>query len=220
MGNAYLGQGENEKALAALSQSVALNERLAGADPKNAQTAIALAQVLRSRADTRWNLNDKPGAKQDYAAITRVVGKLVEANPENVPARIELAKGFRSLGQTEFALKQTAAAREASQKAFALLADLAKRPEATADALFEYAVTLAQCEPADMQRPAEAAEYLEKANRIYGGREPFTLRALALLYEQLGNRKRAIEIWDQLLAMLPESAERERVKNKKKELGG
>ena len=220
LGNAYLGQGENEKALAALSQSVALNERLAGADPKNAQTAIALAQVLRSRADTRWNLNDKPGAKQDYAAITRVVGKLVEANPENVPARIELAKGFRSLGQTEFALNQTAAAREASQKAFALLADLAKRPEATADALFEYAVTLAQCEPADMQRPAEAAEYLEKANRIYGGREPFTLRALALLYEQLGNKKRAIELWDQLLGLLPESAERERVKNKKKELGG
>ena len=220
LGNAYMGQGENEKALAALSQSVSLNERLVAADPKNAQVVIGLAQVLRVRADARWNLRDKPGAKKDYEGMIAVLGKLVEANPENVTSRIELAKAYRSLAQTEFALNQLGAAREGSQKAFALLGELARRPDATADACYEYAITLAKAEPADLQRLPEAVEYLEKANKLYGEREPFTLRELALLQERAGNKKRAIELLDQLLGLLPESAERERVKNKKKELGG
>lgn len=220
LGNSYMGQGDWEKAVSALTESVTLNEQMVTADPRNAQTVISFAQVLRVRADVNWNRGDKEGSRRDYERMIQVLDKLVESQPANVIARTELGKAYRSIAQTHMALKQPGLAREESKKAFELLGELARRSEASADVAYEYAITLAKAEPPDLQRVPEAIEFLEKAHKLYGGKEPYTMRELALLHERAGNKARAIELLDQLLTMLPESTERERVKNKKKDLGG
>jgi tetratricopeptide (TPR) repeat protein len=90
-----------------------------------------------------------------------------------------------------------------AQRSLAIARDLADRPNATSDHLYNYAWLAVSMEPADLQDPEGALPYALKAVRMSQGKDEFVLHVLAQAYAGTGDYAHAVETEERAVALFP-----------------
>ena len=87
--------------------------------------------------------------------------------------------------------------------ALAITRRLARREDATADELFDYATSFLTVVPEDLQEPGTAVAYAKRVVTKSGGRDGTNLDLLARAYYRNSEVGRAIETEEKALSLLP-----------------
>jgi serine/threonine protein kinase/Tfp pilus assembly protein PilF len=175
----------------------------------------------------RWKeaQGDLAGAAAAKLEELRVIEEHIErfAGPEAAPPERMVLDRLGCLDDAArllLAAGDGAAAREKAAKALAGRKERAEREGAPAAALNDYAWTLLVVEPAELQDPAAALVWAEKAAAASGGKEPGILDTLALAAFRSGDLRRAVEIEEKALALLDEAGEGHGAAELRRELEG
>jgi tetratricopeptide (TPR) repeat protein len=79
--------------------------------------------------------------------------------------------------------------------------DLADRPQATRDHIYNYAWLAVTVEPDDMQEPKRALPYAQKAVEMDQAKDEYSLHVLAQAYAGVGDYQHAMEAEEKGLAL-------------------
>lgn len=181
--------GELAAAAASLRAAQQLFEDAARADPANAQARQDVFNGLVRLGDLEQEMGNRAAALPFYQRAIELGEKALAADPANREMETEMASLLASAGQTARALE--------------LARNLAQRDGASAYDVGQYAYLLVTAEPQNLRNPALARDFAERAVAMTKGADPGYLNTLAKAHFLLGDQKRAVEITEKALALLP-----------------
>jgi tetratricopeptide (TPR) repeat protein len=88
-------------------------------------------------------------------------------------------------------------------RGLALAKEVADRPGATGEQMYNYAWLAVTVDPEDLRNPSAALPYAIKAVELSKSQDPLTLHVLSQAYSELGDYQRAIDIEEKALALFP-----------------
>jgi tetratricopeptide (TPR) repeat protein len=196
--------GDFPAALESYRKASAIDEEELRADPGNSKARDDSIVTLRNLGSLYlYQLHKNEEAAQCY----RRAGELLEAvchdDPQNVAARKDLSETLTFVASTLLATGHPAEARQQAVRGLAMAKELADRPGATHNLLYNYAWLAVTIEPTDLQNPRGALPYAIKAAQMSPGLEE--LSVLGQAYAGTGDYAHAIEAVETGLKQFPPS---------------
>ena len=205
--------GDKAAALENYRKMQAIFEDIATADPNNrdARHSVALGHEKFGRI---LETDHKSEALGHYRRFQEIMKDLVAADPANTQLRRDLAMSDSDVGSMLEATGDPAGSLESYRQALGIFDALSNADPTNVAAredlqrfLNRYAWTLLTCKPANLRRPSLALQYARRAVDLNHGQSPNALDTLALAYDEVGDRYRAVETEEKALALLtPDSS--------------
>jgi serine/threonine protein kinase len=208
--------GQYRAALAALAESLAIQESLLAADPNNLRAIqdvyaglTRVAECYQERAagifsDPRANkLSDAASAlavlRQEQSLLEQII-RIDRTSHQWLP---QLGLVLIDMGRQQRALHQPDGSVKLAQQGLALLREEGRRPDAKAFQLLDVVTGLITVEPPSLREPALAVQYAERMAQMTAHRNPEILLALSQAYSAAGQPAKASATAREGLALLP-----------------
>ena len=136
----YANLGDSTGALSSYRKALAIRERLASADPKNAKVHRDLATTYDSVGDMMWATGELAGALENYRKSLEVRKELLSDSTE-AEARHDLALSYERIGDTLAKKGDFNAALESQRDALAIRESLANQHPKNAIARREVSIS-------------------------------------------------------------------------------
>ncbi len=196
--------GNTQAARDALERALANNQKILESDPNNERVLDGLMVVSKNLGDLYYyNLQDKPAAQRSYQRAADVLEARVKSDPQNVVARQRLSEVLECVASSMIDNGQTNEARPIAQRGMEIAKQLADRPGATYDQVYNYAYLAITVDPADLRHPDAVLPYALKAVEMSKAEDPYALHVLAQTYAEKKEYGKAIETDEKALALFP-----------------
>jgi eukaryotic-like serine/threonine-protein kinase len=205
---------DNPAASDAYRRSIALDEAILSADPGNDKARAGVVAGSKNLGDLLfYNMEDNPGALRSYQRAADMLETLSRSDPANVVWRERLAEILTCVASTMLRTGQPAEARRQAERGLNVAKELADRPGASQEQIYQYAYLGITVEPEDMQHPQTVLPYALKAASMSGEKEPHALHVLAQTYAGMQDYGRAVKTEEKALALFPPLAPGQPVSN-------
>jgi tetratricopeptide (TPR) repeat protein len=194
------------RALASYAEEVRILESLAAVDENDQRAQFDLAVALRNIAETSWFLDNNEDALRYSKRGQEIMERASKRDPENLVAQERHAQLLLETGYYYSLLKRLGEAEQHSARGLAVLAELVKKPQASANAMHSYAEWLLQAEPPSLRNPKAALPYAEQAVRLTEGADFAYVDTLSKAHAATGNLARAIALVEEAIARMPNDA--------------
>ena len=184
------GRGYYQESERIERQVLEMRRRLLGND--HPDTALA----LRNLAVSLKNRDDYAGAEPLFRESLTIRRKALGNDHDYT------IWSMHALADVLFAQEKVDEGRLLEAEFIEILGRAARRDDAGAAELNEYAWLLLTCRPPDLRRPEEALEFAERAVTLPEGRQSNYLDTLAVAYQMTGDIDRAIETEKEALGLL------------------
>jgi tetratricopeptide (TPR) repeat protein len=195
---------QSAEALENYRRAIEIDESILAADPNNDKARSGLSVANKNLGDHYFYVaGDIPQALRCYRRVAELLESQARADPGNLVARLHLSEI-----RTEIAscLSKTGHVPEARREALlglAIAKELADRPGATPEQVYNYAYLAIDADPEDLRDAAAVLPYALKAVEMNHGSDPFSLHVLAQTYARSADYQRAIEADKKALARYP-----------------
>jgi tetratricopeptide (TPR) repeat protein len=166
-------------------------------------------------AEMLMQSRDPAAAIENYRKAVDIIEKVAAADPHNLQRQSELSDGLVTLGSTLAQAGRKTEARRYTERGLALERRLAEMPESSPVEVKRYASALLDCEPKDLQDPAQALRLARRADTMTKSSDPEILDLLARAYYRSGNSTDAIATEEKALALFGPSENEEASGNRK-----
>ena len=194
--------GDLKGALASYQRASELNEEELRADPSNSKARSDSIVTLRNLGSLdMYQLNRKEDAASCYRRAAELLEAACRDDPNNLASRKDLAVTLTFVASTLLATGHPAEARAQAVRGLAMAKELADRPNATHDLIYNYAWLAVTMDPADLQNPREALPYAIKAAQMSPEVQEWSV--LGQAYAGIGDYPHAIEAVEKGLQLFP-----------------
>ena len=205
---------DNSAASDAYRRAIALDETFLSADPGNEAALAGITAASKNLGDLLfYNMEDNPGALRSYRRAADMLETLSRSDPANVVWRQHLAEILSCVASTLLRTGQPAEARRQAERALSVAKELADRPGASQEQIYNYAYLAITIEPEDLQRPHAILPYALKAASMSEEKDPYSLHVLAQTYAGLQDYGQAVKTEEKALALFPPVAPGQPVPN-------
>jgi non-specific serine/threonine protein kinase/serine/threonine-protein kinase len=200
--------GDNQAAEATFERALALDEAALAADPNNEKARTALVVTEKNLGDLfYYNLNNFHEALRAYRRVAELLEAQVSADPQNIVWKQNLSEVLTYVASALLESQEPAEARRQAQRGLALAKEVADRPGATHDQIYNFAWLGITIEPADLRDAKAVLPYAKRAVELSGGTDPLSLHVLAQARAAMGDFAHAVESEEQALKLfsIPEA---------------
>jgi tetratricopeptide (TPR) repeat protein len=196
--------GDVKAAQESFRHALEIDEAGLQADPTNARARDSIVVAEKNLGDLYWyELNNKPEALTCYRRAADLLEAACRADPGNIAWRQRQSEILMDVASALLATGQKEEARRQAERGLAVAKDLADRPNATQEHVYNYAWLAVNADPDDLQDPKGALPYALKAVQMSGSSDEFSLHVLAQAYAGTGDYRRAVETEEKALALFP-----------------
>jgi eukaryotic-like serine/threonine-protein kinase len=196
--------GDPKAAVVSFQRALDINDAELKIDPHNSQAQEAVFVTVKNMGDLYfYSIHDMHRALELYRRAADVGGQLVRADPNNTVWPQRLSETLTYIGSCLFELGDKDGARRESKRGLVIAKELADRPHATRDQVYNYAWLAATVDPSDLQDPKGALPYALKAVQMSGRPDELALHVLSQCYAGIGNYPLAIATEERALALFP-----------------
>jgi len=205
--SAQMNFGDLKSAEANFTHATEIDEELMKADPNNAGSRQGAMGTYKNLGDLYFYwLSKWPEALKNYRRAGELMDIECKSNPNTLIWRQRYSEVLTCIASCLLRLNQPEEARREAKAGLDMARDLADRPNATHDYIYNYAWLAATVEPTDLQEPKRALPYALKAVQMGGSNDEYSWHVLAQTYEGLKDYAHAIEAEQKGLALFPPSA--------------
>jgi len=200
--------GQTQQAREFYQKSLGVRQRLADADPKNAEAQRDLSVSFNNLGDVTLQLGQTKEALEFYQKSLGVRQRLADADPKNTQAQRDLCVSFQRLGDVTLQLGKTKEALGFYQKGLGVIQRLADADPNNAEAQRDLSVSFSKLGDVMRQlgQPQQALEFYQKSLGVIqrlADADPKNAEAqrdlslshwkLALVHEQTQEFQKALE---------------------------
>jgi len=196
--------GNNNAALDAFRRSADIDAIGLRADPNNMRARNASVVTQKNLGDLYYyNLHKMLEALGCYRQAADLLEAQTRLDPGNLAARQRFSEVLTYVASAALGAGQPGEARQEAQHGLAIAKEIADRPNATADQVYNYAWLASTVEPTDLRDPRAVLPYAVRAVQMSGGRDEYSLHVLAETYAALGDYAKAAEAGEKAVALFP-----------------
>lgn len=200
----YANSNNPTKALEAFLQALNAIEKIVQINPTNRfRESLAYNCIVVGEIET--GLSIKNNAENHLQKAIDILEGLHTQNPINPAIISELARALKSQASL-LSKANPIKAKELVARSLNMQKELADRPSALVAELVDYAKTLLYAEQIDIKNPTQALNYIQKAAKMSQNKDPEVLRVLAFNYYLLAQKKEAIQMTQEALALVPKNS--------------
>ncbi|HUA57791.1 MAG TPA: serine/threonine-protein kinase [Verrucomicrobiae bacterium] len=205
IGYTQLNTGDTRSAIESYRRAEAINETALKLDPNNVSAKGGVIVTEKNLGDLYfyYGTHEMQQALICYSRAADLLEQEIQADPQNLAARQRLSETLSYVASTLLETGQKEAARRPAQRSLSIAKELADRPNATFDHLYNYAWLAVTMDPSDLQDPAGALPYALKAVEASKGKDEFALHVLSKAYAGFGDYAHAVETEERALALFP-----------------
>jgi serine/threonine protein kinase len=194
----------NQAAMETYQRAIETDEQILKADPNNGKARGGIIAAAKNLGDLfYYNLSQMPPALENYRRAAALLEAQAQSDPSNVVPRQHLAEVLLCVASTLIEMHQPAEARKNAQRGLAVAKELADRPGATQEQVYNYAYLGITVDPADLRNPQMVFPYARKAVEMSSESDPFALHVLAQTYAARADYTRAVQTEEKALALFP-----------------
>jgi len=202
--SAEIALGNNNAALDAFRRSAEIDATGLKADPNNMRARSASVVTQKNLGDLYYyNLHNMPEALNCYRRAAELLETQTRLDPGNMSAKQRFSEILTYVASAALGAGQMGEARQEAERGLSIAKQIADRPEATADQVYNYAWLASTVEPTDLRNPREVLPYALKAVQRSGGSDEYSLHVLAETYAALGDYAKAVETGEKAVALFP-----------------
>jgi tetratricopeptide (TPR) repeat protein len=195
---------QSPEALESYRRAIEIDESILAADPRNDKARSGLVVANKNLGDHYfYDSGDIPRALGCYRRVAELLDGQVRADPGNIVARLHLSEIRTEIASCLLKTGHVAEARRETRAGLDIAKELADRPGATAEQVYNYAYLAINADPEDLRDAAAVLPYALKAVEMGHGSDPFALHVLAQTYAHASDYRRAIEADEKALALYP-----------------
>ncbi len=196
--------GDNNAAMDAFRRAAGIDDAGLRADPTNNRARSANVVIQKNLGDLYYyNLHNMPEALNCYRRAADLLEAQAVADPSNLACKQRLSEILTYVASTELATGQRAEARVAAQRGLAIAKELADRPNATQEQVYNFAWLGITIEPVDLRDPRTVLPYALKAVQMSNGGDEFSLHVLSETYAAMGDYANAVDAAEKAVALFP-----------------
>jgi non-specific serine/threonine protein kinase/serine/threonine-protein kinase len=196
--------GDFKSAEASYRRAAELDEEGMKADPTNGGARQAAMGLYKNFGDLYfYSLGNWPEALKCYRRAAELMEIETTTDPNSPVWRQRYSEVLTCIASCLLRMGQPEEARRQAKRGLEMARELADRPNATHDHVYNYAWLAVTVEPVDLQEPARALPYALKAVKMGGSSDEYTMHVLAQAYEGVGDYAHAIEAEEEGLALFP-----------------
>lgn len=186
--------GDFKGALESYMQGMGPAEAALRSDPTNGKAQYNLMVGYKNLGDLYYyHLNNIPEALKYFRHASDLLELLIQADPQNVVNRQRLAETVSYIASSEMLTGKTVEARRDAKRSLEIAKDVADRPNANHDQIYNYAWLAVTTDPADMRDPKAALPYAKRAVEMGSLHAELSLHVLAQAYVGVGDYVHAEE---------------------------
>jgi tetratricopeptide (TPR) repeat protein len=199
--------GDYKSALESYLRAGEIDDALMKADPNNAGARQSAMGLYKNLADVYYySLHQWADALKYYRRAGELMEIANQTDPTNGVWRQRLSEDVTCIASCLIRLGQPDEARRQTKRGLDIARELADRPHATHDHIYNYAWLAVTVDPVAFQEPKRALPYAQKAVQMDGGTDEYSLHVLAQAYAGVGDFAHAIESEQRGLALFPPGA--------------
>ncbi len=196
--------GEYPAAESYYKRSAELDDRALSADPSDQQAREGVAVTRKNLGDLYYyQLSKYPEALASYRRADELLTTVSREDPDNIIWAQNLSEIEADEGSCLVAMNKKEEARAPSANALVLAKQVADRPGATGEQVYNYAWLAVTVDPEDLRDFKTALPYARKAVAMTQGREPMYLYVLAEDYAGMSDYQDALESSQKAVALYP-----------------
>jgi tetratricopeptide (TPR) repeat protein len=200
----HMSLEQNEAAEATYLRVISINEGILAADPSNERARGGAASAQKNLGDLYYyNLHRFPDALRCFRRAVELLELQVKADPGNIVWKQNLSESLTYVASALMELKRPAEARPEAQRGLEIARQIADRPGASHDQIYNYAWLGITIEPQDLRDGRTVLPYARRAVEMSREKDPFDLHVLGEAYAALGDFARAEEAESKALALFP-----------------
>ena len=150
-----------------------------------------------------YSLQKWPEALKYYRRAGELMEIETSADPNAPVWRQRYSEVLTCIASCLIRMNQPEEARRQAKRGLDMARELADRPHATHDHIYNYAWLAVTVEPTDLTEPKRALPYALKAVAMGGSKDEYSLHVLAQAYEGVGDYEHAIETEEKGLTLFP-----------------
>jgi non-specific serine/threonine protein kinase/serine/threonine-protein kinase len=195
---------QNGDAEAAYKRALSIHDAALAADPNNSQARSGVAISQKNLGDLYYyNLRRFPDALRCYRRAAELMELESQADPANVVWKQNLSEVLTYVASALLELNQPAEAQRQAKRGLALAKEIADRPGATHDQIYNYAWLGVTVEPPVLRDGRAVLPYAKRAAEMSQGKDPYDLHVLAKAHAASGDFAQAEEAEARALALFP-----------------
>ena len=196
--------GNNNAALEAFQKAEEIDATGLRTDPNNIRARSASVVTEKNLGDLYYyNLHKMPEALKCYRQAADLLETQTRLDPSNVAAKQRFSEILTYVASAALGAGQTGEARAEAQRGLDMAKEIADRPNATADQVYNYAWLASTVEPVDLRNPGAVLPYALRCVAMSGGADEYSLHVLAETYAALGDYAKAVETGEKAAALFP-----------------
>jgi tetratricopeptide (TPR) repeat protein len=194
--------GNRAGSLQHFQRAVEIDEAALAGDPNDEGARSGVIVTLKNLGDLYYyTLSMMPEALRCYRRAAELLEIQVKADPGNVAWRGNLSEILTDIASGLVATNHVQEAKPYDVRGLALAKEVADRPGATGEQMYNYAWLAVTVDPADLRNPAGALPYAIKAVELSNSKDPLCLHVLSQAYSELGDYRRAVEVEEKALTL-------------------
>jgi tetratricopeptide (TPR) repeat protein len=194
--------GNHSGSLEHFQKAVDIDEAALAGDPNDEGARSGVIVTLKNLGDLYYyTLSMMPEALRCYRRAAELLELQVKADPGNVAWRANLSEILTDIASGLVATNHVQEARSYDRRGLELAKEVADRPGATGEQMYNYAWLAVTVDPEDLRNPSGALPYALKAVELSKSRDPLCLHVLSQAYSELGDYRRAVEVEEEALAL-------------------
>jgi non-specific serine/threonine protein kinase/serine/threonine-protein kinase len=198
--------GNPAASLQHFQRAVEIDEAALAGDPNDEGARSGVIVTLKNLGDLYYyTLSKMPEALRCYRRAAELLELQVKADPGNVAWRANLSELLTDIASGLVATNHVEEAKPYDVRGLALAKEVADRPGATGEQMYNYAWLAVTVDPADLRNPAGALPYAIKAVELSNNKDPLCLHVLSQAYSELGDYRRAVEVEEKALELFAPS---------------
>lgn len=196
--------GDVQKALAHFRKSTAIVDAELAVDPNNEKARGAVIVAQKNMGDLyQYVVQDGAEALRCYQKAAALLETECRTDPRNMVWSQRLAEVLTDVASCLIATGKPQEALQPAKRGLAIAKELADRPGATMDQVYNYAWLAVSVDPESLQNPVGALPYALKAVEMSHNENPECLHVLAQVFAATGNYKDAVTSEEKALALYP-----------------
>ena len=196
--------GNRAGSLQHFQRAVEIDEAALAGDPNDEGARSGVIVTLKNLGDLYYyTLSLMPEALRCYRRAAELLELQVKGDPGNVAWRANLSEILTDIASGLVATNHVEEAKPYDVRGLALAKQVADRPGATGEQMYNYAWLAVTVDPADLRNPSAALPYAIKAVELSKNKDPLCLHVLSQAYSELGDYRRAVDVEEQALALFP-----------------
>ncbi len=199
---AKASMGDYKGALLHFQRAIDMDNKVLDADPQNDKARSDVAVTLKNLGDLYYyQISSPQEALSVYRKAAGVLELQVRADPGNILWQQHLSEILTDIASILLDSGHKDEARAQALRGLQLARQVADRPGATGDQLYNYAWLAVTVDPEELRDPAGALPYASRAVELSKSQDPLCLHILAQSYAGIHDYRRAVETEEKALAL-------------------